>query len=249
MTRVILLLLVLLAGPALAQDGRPPTEWIIDPTTKCKVANAFPSAAESITWSGPCKDGYAEGEGVAQWLKAKKPTQKKYEGEMQAGFMNGKGVFTFSNGDRFEGTFKNGSLNGQGKASWFNKNKYEGEWRDGYPNGTGTYIWADGKRYAGQWVNGKQTGDGDFKFPNGDHYVGEMKDGLMNGQGKFTWADGNAYIGQFKDDKANGQGTVRLYAVAVSHSGVFKDGCLKDGDEIIAIRQSKMSCALKLDGK
>ncbi len=249
MIRAIPLLLVLLAGPALAQSGRPPTEWITDPNTKCKVANAFPSAAEAIAWTGQCKDGYAEGNGVAQWFKAKKPSQKKYEGEMRAGFMNGKGVFTFTNGDRLDGTFKNGSLDGQGKAAWFNKNKYEGEWRDGYPNGTGTYIWADGKRYTGQWVNGKQTGEGDFKFPNGDHYVGQMKDGLMNGSGRFTWADGNAYIGQFKDDKANGQGTVRLYAVAVSHSGVFKDGCLKDGDEIIAIKQSKMSCALKLDGK
>ncbi|MBS0548662.1 MAG: hypothetical protein JSR24_12985, partial [Proteobacteria bacterium] len=68
MMRATPLLLVLLAGSAIAQTDRPPTEWIIDPTTKCKVANAFPSAAETITWSGPCKDGYAEGQGVAQWF-------------------------------------------------------------------------------------------------------------------------------------------------------------------------------------
>jgi hypothetical protein len=247
MSRVFAVLLILVAGSALAETGRPPTQWIIDPNTKCKIANAFPSAAETLTWSGPCKDGYADGRGVAQWFKAKKITAKKYEGEMNGGFMNGQGVFTFANGDRFEGTFKDGSLNGQGKATWFNKNRYEGEWKDGYPNGTGTYVWADGKRYTGQWLNGKQNGDGDFKFPNGDHYVGQMKDGLMDGKGKLTFASGDAYIGEFRNDKANGQGTVRLYAVAVSHSGIFKDGCLKDGDEVVSIGQTTMSCALKLD--
>jgi hypothetical protein len=250
MLRALSLLLILLAGslavPALAETGRPPTQWIVDPNSKCKVANAFPSAAETISWSGQCKDGYAEGQGVAQWYKAKKPTLKKYVGEMHAGFMNGKGVFTQSNGDTLDGTFKDGSLNGEGKAVWFNKNKYEGQWRDGYPSGTGTYTWQSGQRYAGQWENGKQNGDGDFRFPNGDHYVGQMKDGLMSGRGKFTWADGNVYIGEFKNDKPNGQGTVRLYAVAVSHSGVFMDGCMKDGDEVVAINQSTLSCAMKL---
>jgi hypothetical protein len=232
MFRVVSLLLILVAGSALAESGRPPTQWIVDPNSKCKIANAFPSAAETITWSGPCKDGYAEGKGVAQWFKAKKATLKKYDGEMSGGFMNGKGVFTQSNGDTLDGSFKDGSMNGPGKAVWFNKNKYEGDWRDGYPHGTGTYVW--------------QNGDGDFRFPNGDRYVGQMKDGLMSGRGKFTWADGNVYIGEFKNDKPNGQGTVRLYAVAVSHSGVFKDGCLKDGDEVVAINQSTMSCAMKL---
>jgi hypothetical protein len=247
MMRFLAVVLVFLAGPALAQSVRPPTQWIIDANTKCKVANAFPSAAETITWNGACKDGYADGKGVAQWYKAKKITQKKYDGEMSGGFMNGKGVFTQSNGDRFEGTFKDGSLNGTGKAVWFNKNRYEGEWTDGYPNGTGTYTWADGKRYTGQWVNGRQTGDGDFKFPNGDHYVGQMKDGLMDGKGRLTFASGDVYIGEFKNDKANGQGTVRLYAVAVSHTGVFKDGCLKDGEEVVSIKETTMACAIKLD--
>ncbi len=118
MLRVRSLLLILLAGslavPALAETGRPLTQWIVDQNSKCKIANAFPSAAETATWSGPCKDGYAEGQGVTQWYKAKKPTRKKYEGQMQAGFMNGKGVFTQSNGDTLDGTFKDGSLNGEG---------------------------------------------------------------------------------------------------------------------------------------
>jgi len=244
----LLPLVLLAAGAAHGQtlSGRPPTEWIVDPDKKCKLANAFPSAAESITWSGDCKDGYAEGKGVAQWYKSKKISQKKYEGEMHGGFMNGQGKFTFANGDVFDGQFKDGSLDGRGSARWFNKNHYEGEWKNGYPSGNGTYTWASGNRYTGQWAEGKQNGGGDFRFANGNHYVGAFKDGLMDGQGKFTWSDGNVYTGEFHNDQPNGKGTVRLYAVAVSHTGVFKDGCMKDGDQMIAINQSVMDCELKL---
>jgi len=248
MRRYAPILLIFLAGTALGQSDivRPPTEWIADANNRCKVANAYPSAAEAITWSGECKDGYADGEGVAQWYKAKQAMRKRYEGEMHGGFMDGKGKFTFADGDVFEGMFKNGTLNGKGSARWINKNHYEGDWKDGYPSGQGTYTWASGSRYTGGWLNGKQNGQGDFKFVNGDHYVGEFKDGLMDGQGKFTWSDGNVYIGEYRNDKPNGKGTVRFYAVSVSHTGIFKDGCMKDGDQMIAINQSVMSCELKL---
>ena len=198
MSRYAPILLILLASTAYGQTptGHPPTEWIVDSNTKCKVANAFPAPDDSVTWSGECKDGYAEGVGVAQWYKERIGSRKKYAGEMHSGFMNGKGKFTFANGDIFEGLFKNGSLNGKGTAIWFNKNRYDGDWKDGFPSGEGTYAWASGNRYSGHWERGKQNGDGDFKFANGEHYVGQFKDGLMDGQGKFTWADGNVYTGE-----------------------------------------------------
>jgi len=43
------------------------TEWIAD-KRGCKVANPFPRAGESITWSGPCKNGFADGQGILQWF-------------------------------------------------------------------------------------------------------------------------------------------------------------------------------------
>lgn len=35
----------------------------------CGVVNPHPLEGESITWTGGCRDGYAEGEGVLEWLR------------------------------------------------------------------------------------------------------------------------------------------------------------------------------------
>src|SRR5208282_1753919 len=40
--------------------------WITD-SHGCKVWDSLPSANESVSWSGPCKDGYADGEGTLAW--------------------------------------------------------------------------------------------------------------------------------------------------------------------------------------
>ena len=37
--------------------------WITD-NHGCKVWDSLPSANESVSWSGPCKDGYADGKGT-----------------------------------------------------------------------------------------------------------------------------------------------------------------------------------------
>lgn len=42
-------------------------DWIVD-AKGCKVWNAHPLGDESVAWSGSCKDGYADGPGVLQWL-------------------------------------------------------------------------------------------------------------------------------------------------------------------------------------
>jgi len=57
-------LLLAAAGPAtLAADDE--VAWIAD-SHGCKVANTFPRPGETITWSGSCSNGYADGDGVLQ---------------------------------------------------------------------------------------------------------------------------------------------------------------------------------------
>jgi hypothetical protein len=43
--------------PAQAQQDR---SWIAD-QNGCRVWNSNPGSEETVTWSGPCKDGYANG--------------------------------------------------------------------------------------------------------------------------------------------------------------------------------------------
>ena len=51
-------------GAAGAEEGR----WFADPVTGCQVWNARPVPGEVVSWSGRCRDGRADGEGVLAWF-------------------------------------------------------------------------------------------------------------------------------------------------------------------------------------
>ena len=237
------LALVLIALPAYAQLLQP--GWFADARTGCKVWNAFPSNTEQLAWNGECKDEYAEGKGVLQWILAGKPMVKKYEGEMHEGRMHGKGTLIFVNGDRYEGDFVEGERTGRGKITWFNRNTYEGSWKDGVPDGRGTYEWIGGNTYTGEWVKGRQHGKGIFKFLNGNSYEGEFRESVITGRGRYRWANGNVYEGEFKNEQPHGEGSYKVYNTGQVYFGTWESGCLKQGTDMIAVNQSEMACRLK----
>src|SRR5215475_6638516 len=59
--------LVLAMSPAAAQTVQP--GWIADASTGCRVWNDHPRPKETITWSGRCENGLAQGNGVVQWFE------------------------------------------------------------------------------------------------------------------------------------------------------------------------------------
>lgn len=236
--------LALLASPAWGQLAQP--GWYTDPRNGCNIWNAFPSAIEQLSWSGSCKDDYAEGKGVLEWIMAGKPTGKKYEGEMHEGRMDGKGTLAFANGDFYEGEFKDGNRNGHGKMKWFNGNTYDGTWKAGLPDGRGTYAWKSGNEYNGDWVKGRQHGKGIFTFTSGNSYEGEFKDGLITGHGRYRWANGNIYEGEMRNEMPNGEGSYKIYNTGETFFGKWVNGCLKQGTDMIAVNQSEMDCRRRL---
>ncbi len=149
----LLLLLVLGFGtlPAAAQTPQP--GWIADATTGCRVWNLNPEPKETISWSGACLDGLAQGQGVLQWFKDGQ-ANGRFEGEFLDGRRNGRGVFTWANGARYEGGYSDDKQTGRGTLTWAKGDRYNGEWRDNKPNGHGTLTTADGTKYAGIWRNG-----------------------------------------------------------------------------------------------
>lgn len=111
--RIALLAGVVLLGVATAprteaQPGKP-AEWIADAKTGCKVWNPAPQAHETISWSGGCEGGYAQGKGTLQWYENGRPGDR-YVGDYQAGKRNGHGVVTMRNGKRIEGDWSNDEL-------------------------------------------------------------------------------------------------------------------------------------------
>ncbi len=98
------------ALPGAAQAARrAPPGWIADATTGCKVWDPAPQAGESIRWSGPCKEGLADGEGTLQWFVHGKPGDR-YAGAYRHGKRNGYGVVTYANGETVKGTWSDDEL-------------------------------------------------------------------------------------------------------------------------------------------
>ena len=101
---------LLLASQAMGQNSNPsPPGWITASNQPCKVWNPEPQPNESVTWSGPCKDGFASGKGVLLWTENGKP-DVKFDGNYKNGKRNGHGVLITPDGQRVEGEWLNDSL-------------------------------------------------------------------------------------------------------------------------------------------
>ncbi len=95
---------------AMAQPNNPAhPDWITTTNKPCKVWNPEPQANESVTWSGPCKDGLASGKGVLLWTENGKP-DVEFDGEYANGKRNGHGVLITPDGKRVEGEWVNDQL-------------------------------------------------------------------------------------------------------------------------------------------
>ena len=128
---IILALAIAVLGAAaiavfVTGQHRPKGMWMVDQKTGCRIWDDLPAANELVSWSGDCKDGYAEGRGTAQWIIKGKPVDR-YDGEMRAGRMIGAGTLSFPNGMRYEGAFKDGNFHGRGRLTYANGDVYDGE--------------------------------------------------------------------------------------------------------------------------
>lgn len=75
--------------------------------------------------------------------------------------------------------------NGKGTFTYTNGNKYTGDWVDGRYYGQGTFSRKDGSSYTGAWVDNKYDGQGTYTWPSGNKYTGAWSNNLRNGTGEF----------------------------------------------------------------
>lgn len=176
---LLLLAIALVTSPAIAQVSPPPPpeSWIEDAKTGCRIRNPAPQPRETVTWSGACLSGIAEGTGILQWFDDDRPSDR-YEGELRDGWENGQGVATSTViADRYEGQWRDGWRHGQGIYTFANGDRYEGNWFEGLRAGQGTMVWEDGARYEGEWLDGK---------PNDQGVYVDAADAVFSG----TWSRG-----------------------------------------------------------
>ncbi len=159
----LVLATILAATPVAAQ---PSGNWIADQNAHCKVWDSYPSPGHSITWTGECAGGLAQGHGTLQWFNDGKPGERD-EGEFKDGKQHGRGVRVFSNGARYEGDFKDGKREGHGVEVYADGSRYDGEWKDNTFEGHGVGTVANGNRFEGEFHAGKPNGQGAYTAKNG----------------------------------------------------------------------------------
>ncbi len=87
-------------------------------------------------YKGECRKGKAHGKGKATGTDT-------YEGEFKSGLPEGKGVYTFSNGNIYRGDFKDGKMEGHGSLTYK---------REGASDSVVTGYWKK-DRYYGKYEN------------------------------------------------------------------------------------------------
>jgi pimeloyl-ACP methyl ester carboxylesterase len=78
-----------------------------DARSGCGVWFKHYFSEDSVTWTGDCRDGLAEGSGTMSGFTLGKQTSG-YTGSMRAGWPDGQGVFFFVDGRKLEGNFSAG---------------------------------------------------------------------------------------------------------------------------------------------
>jgi hypothetical protein len=167
--RHALMLLALLLGAAF---GPPPEAeravpggragFVTDGAGGCWIwVGGLSANAEGITgsWTGPCPEGPAEGEGraVTTWREGGKEKQMVYEGPLRRGKAEGRGRLSHYEAGRLvvqeEGEYREDRFTG-GRFSVPNANLvYEGGWFLSGPHGQGR-LSVDGKVFEGKWELG-----------------------------------------------------------------------------------------------
>jgi hypothetical protein len=193
----ILPLLVLAAAacaPALAEETH---TWI--GAADCRLAPVDPAPAQAPSWSGGCKDGFADGKGTVEWRDA---VGKLYH---------------------LEAVFVAGQVRGEGTLRYPDGAQYIGTLRNGIPDGHGYFRDPDGAQYEGDVRMGERTGKAEMLYPSGNDYKGEFKNGNRDGFGIMTWTLGGRYEGGWKDDEPHGPGKI-VYAGGTGREVAVQDG-------------------------
>jgi hypothetical protein len=86
-------------------------QWqTLEDDANCMIWNDNSQRGNKVTWSGPCENGKAEGQGVAVRRYFENGTWKesRFEGELEGGKAHGKGTWIGPDGEQYEGEWKDG---------------------------------------------------------------------------------------------------------------------------------------------
>lgn len=131
-------------------------QWFKDEESGCSVWGEHEQPIVSVSWSGDCVDGKAQGQGIMEVFIDNIPFSH-YEGEYQAGKAHGYGVLVSPDQSRYEGYFENNLMHGQGVIISSDGKRLEGEYYHGFPNGKLIATTPSGETVEMEFKNGRRV--------------------------------------------------------------------------------------------
>ena len=159
----------------------------------CYLWNGGLAENATVTWSGDCSAGLAQGTGSRTWSYTRddgKPFSYTSTGELRDGKENGHWTQRFADGDVHEGPYVDGERDGHWTLRFADGDVHEGPYVDGKPNGHWTLRSADGDVHEGPYVDGKPNGHWTLRSADGDVHEGPYVDGERDGRWTYHAANG-----------------------------------------------------------
>ena len=178
----------LLSASATQEQNLGQGQWLKDGACALYSADARPG--DTVSWTGACVDGYAEGLGTATFT---------HDGQSQSFTANfirgivpdGHVISRWGQGWSYDGEAVGGRFQGTGILTTDNSDRFAGQWTDGKMNGFGVLLRANGERYAGDWKNDKPNGAGELRQADGTFVRGLFVDGKLADRESSVRADSN----------------------------------------------------------
>ena len=93
--------------------------------------------------------------------------------------------------------------------------------RSGAVSGEGTVEFFDGRSYQGALKSGRKTGVGTYVWADGQRYAGDWVDDVQQGRGEWSSKAGDKYQGDFRVGRRDGSGSM-TYANGMRYEGLWK---------------------------
>eukprot|EP01062_Namystynia_karyoxenos_P015666 TRINITY_DN15697_c0_g1_i1.p1 TRINITY_DN15697_c0_g1~~TRINITY_DN15697_c0_g1_i1.p1 ORF type:complete len:592 (+),score=180.33 TRINITY_DN15697_c0_g1_i1:77-1852(+) len=163
---------------------------------------------------------------------------------------HGKGIYSWSNGDRYEGEFRRNMQCGRGKFTYACGGHYDGEWLDDQQHGNGHLEDVNGV-YDGEFAKDERHGFGKQRYKNGDEYEGEWRHDKRHGKGRQRWAAKDMYEGQWVDNQMHGRGVYKFENGDVYEGEFLRDSKTGQGQYTWADSADDLECYIGgfLNGK
>ena len=187
----------------------------------CYVWNPSLATGASVTWTGECVGGLAQGTGTLTWISD--GNQQTGTGHLQDGRRTGNWVLRDANGSVQEGPYVDGKQTGNWVLRYANGSVQEGPYVDGARTGNWVLRYADGGVQEGPYVDGKQTGNWVLRYADGGVQEGPYVYGERTGNWILRDANGSVEEGPYVYGARNGNWVLR-YAFGGVWEGPYVDG-------------------------